>query len=106
MTIRASEVINPDRRELILPASPRPPPPRAARRSRARRSNTAGRHCCTALRRSTRAWVRIGEMLAEQKATVGLNRGTRLGGSKMDPPDQRPTLKDAGTSTTGISTND
>lgn len=51
-----------------------------------------------------RAERRLGEMIAEQKATVGLNRGRagagrpHLGGSATEPPksDGRPTLADAG----------
>lgn len=47
-----------------------------------------------------RAERRLGEMLAEQKATVGLNRGlsgSRVSGSEKEPvKDTRPTLADAG----------
>jgi hypothetical protein len=50
-----------------------------------------------------RAERRLGEMLAEQKKTVGLNTGTAgqgrpaLGGSKKKPPkDAQPTLAEAG----------
>lgn len=50
-----------------------------------------------------RAEIRLGEMLAEQKATVGLNTGRagagrpNLGGTQVEPPkDSRPTLADAG----------
>lgn len=47
-----------------------------------------------------RAERRLGEMIREQKETVGLNRGlvgTRLSGSKQEPlRDDRPTLADAG----------
>jgi hypothetical protein len=53
----------------------------------------------------TRAVRRLGEMIIEQKATVGLNRGTAgtlagrdaSGGSVLEPPeDTRPTLAEAG----------
>jgi len=51
-----------------------------------------------------RAERRLGEMLVEQKATVGFNRGTagtgrpNLGGAAAEPPkvDHRPTLAEAG----------
>ncbi len=54
---------------------------------------------------SRRAERRLGELVAAQKATVGMNRGTAgtlrgrdaSGGSKLDPPeDARPTLAAAG----------
>jgi len=43
-----------------------------------------------------RAERRLGELIAAQKAGLGLNRGTRLGGSSKEPPDDRPKLSDAG----------
>jgi len=39
---------------------------------------------------------RLGEIVAEQKRTVGLNRGTLSRGTEMEPRDTRPTLSDAG----------
>src|SRR5207244_1477441 len=44
-----------------------------------------------------RAERRLGEMIAAQKATVGLNRGSLVGGATREPPrDTRPTLAEAG----------
>ena len=50
-----------------------------------------------------RAERRLGELMREQKETVGMNPGTRLiggdsasGGSIADPPEIIPTLADAG----------
>jgi hypothetical protein len=43
-----------------------------------------------------RAEVRLGEMLCEQKATVGLNKGALRRGTEMEPRDDRPTLAEAG----------
>jgi hypothetical protein len=50
-----------------------------------------------------RAERRIGELIADQKKTVGLNQGARGGGRKdsprgsvSDPRDKRPTLAEAG----------
>jgi hypothetical protein len=50
-----------------------------------------------------RAERRLGEMIAEQKRTVGLNPGVRTqgggdgaGGAMQEPPADRPTLADAG----------
>jgi len=42
-----------------------------------------------------RATRRLGEMIAEQKRTVGLNRGN-AGGFSNNPPDERPTLESQG----------
>ncbi len=44
-----------------------------------------------------RAERRLGEMIAAQKETVGLNRGALVGGTSREPPrDTRPTLAEAG----------
>ena len=50
-----------------------------------------------------RARLRLGEMIVEQKETVGLNKGTagkgrpKIGGATEEPPkDNRPTLAEAG----------
>ncbi len=44
-----------------------------------------------------RAERRLGEMIAAQKATVELDRGSLVGGATREPPrDTRPTLADAG----------
>ncbi|MET3790684.1 hypothetical protein [Aquamicrobium terrae] len=43
-----------------------------------------------------RAERRLGEMIADQRATVGLNTGSLRRGSQTDPRDDRPTLADAG----------
>src|SRR5260370_37165457 len=44
-----------------------------------------------------RAERRLGEIIAAQKATVGLNRGALVGGTSREPPrDTRPTLAQAG----------
>src|SRR5262245_11950517 len=42
-----------------------------------------------------RATRRLGEMIREQKRTVGLNRGN-AGGLSNNPPDERPTLASQG----------
>jgi N6-adenosine-specific RNA methylase IME4 len=41
---------------------------------------------------------RLGQMITAQKETVGFNRGTRLGGNRIEPPDDRPRLVDVGLS--------
>jgi hypothetical protein len=57
-------------------------------------------HCAAEIR--IRAERRLGEMLREQKETVGLNTGTAglgrpsLGGTKKEPPKSIPTLADIG----------
>lgn len=43
-----------------------------------------------------RAERRLGELIAQQKATVGLNSGQLLRGSAMEPREDKPTLADAG----------
>lgn len=43
-----------------------------------------------------RAERRIGELMASQKESVGLNQGTLRRGSEMDPRDEKPTLAEAG----------
>lgn len=44
-----------------------------------------------------RAERRLGEMLHDQKETVGFNRGAFVGGTNKEPPiDDRPTLAEAG----------
>src|SRR5260370_41464534 len=44
-----------------------------------------------------RAERKLGEMIAAQKETVGLNRGALVGGTSREPPrDTRPTLAEAG----------
>lgn len=39
---------------------------------------------------------RLGELMAMQRDSVGLNRGALLRGSEADPRDERPTLVEAG----------
>ena len=43
-----------------------------------------------------RAERRIGELICDQKATLGLNKGSLRRGAETEPRDDRPTLDDAG----------
>jgi hypothetical protein len=43
-----------------------------------------------------RAERRLGIMLAEQKPTIGMNKGTLRRGTDEEPRDQRPTLAEVG----------